>query len=510
MIIREIKMGESKNIEFKVELPNDKEKYLKTIIAFANGSGGKLIIGVDDERNIVGINKKAVYKIMDKIANVVSDSCEPQIAPNITVQEIDGNHIIIVEVYPSPSRPYYIRSKGKRDGVYIRTGGTTRLADSTKIRELELEGSNQSWDEQTCIGYKLLDDEVNQLCEDIYFHMMESVSTEEEKTKIKKPNKANLINWKVLKEVDGNVTATNAFALLVSDYFQFAEIQCALFKGTNRDVFIDKKEYSGAIYNQIEEAYQFVLRHINRSSEIESIVRKDFYELPIGAIREMIINAVVHRDYMDNSKVQVAIYDDRVEVTSPGTLFGGLTLSDALSGRSKIRNKVVANVFNEMEIMESWGSGLKRIMERAEEFGLQEPAFVEMDGSFRVNLFRNVVENKIGFETASKAAPKSGIVPKTAPKSGIVPKTALYNETELESVLATIINDNNKMKIMALTGLQRKILAYIVMNPSMTRVEIGDKVKKSRTTVRMNISTLRDAGLIEFIGSSKSGKWIIK
>jgi len=138
-----------------------------------------------------------------------------------------------------------------------------------------------------------------------------------------------------------------------SDYFRFSKIQCALFKGIERDIFIDKKEYNGPLYEQIEQAYQFVLRHINLGAEIDGLVRKDVYELPVGAIREMIVNAVCHRNYMDNASVQVAIYDDRVEVTSPGMLYGGLTLEEAMSGRSKIRNRAVAEVFSRMDIIES-------------------------------------------------------------------------------------------------------------------------------------------------------------
>ena len=126
--------------------------------------------------------------------------------------------------------------------------------------------------------------------------------------------KEQLLNWKVLKKSEGEIFATNAFVLLTSDFFPFSKIQCALFKGNDRDIF-DKKEYCGPLYEQIEAAYQFVLRHINRSAEIEGLVRKDVYELPVGAIREMIINAVSHRNFMDNSGVQVAIYDTRVDVT---------------------------------------------------------------------------------------------------------------------------------------------------------------------------------------------------
>ena len=176
--------------------------------------------------------------------------------------------------------------------------------------------------------------------------------------------------------------------MLTGDYFRFAKIQCALFKGCDRDEFLDKKEYSGPLYEQIEEAYRFVLRHINRSAEINGLVRKEKYELPVGAVREMIINAQCHRNFMDASCVQVALFDDRLEITSPGMLYGGLTLQEALNGRSKIRNKAIAEVFSRMELIEGWGTGIRRIMKRAEEYELPTPEFMEIGDTFRVNLYR--------------------------------------------------------------------------------------------------------------------------
>ena len=224
---------------------------------------------------------------------------------------------------------------------------------------------------------------IDKLCSDIQKYM--SLSTSEE---IKMPTEKQLINWKVLKKVNDKLLATNAFVLLTSEFFQFAKIQCALFKGITRDVFIDKKEYTGSIYEQVEAAYQFVLRHINRSSKIESLIRIDKYELPTSAIREIIINAQVHRNYIDNSCVQIAIYDDRLEVTSPGTLYGGLTLEEILNGRSKIRNKVIAEIFNKMDLIEQWGTGIQRIINRAKEYDLPKPEFKEIGNTFRVNLYR--------------------------------------------------------------------------------------------------------------------------
>ena len=389
MIIEDILKGESKNIEYKMALPEKSDKYLKSVVAFANTSGGKIIIGIDDkEKKIVGVDEKSVFQIMDKIANAISDSCEPQIIPNITFQTIRGKCVVIVEIYPGANRPYYIKNAGKEKGTYVRVAGTSRPADTVKIKELEMEGTNVSWDELVCVGYKVTEEAVQKLCRDITEYMKSALPNEEERKTVQEVTKEQLLNWKVLKQSGEEILATNAFVLLTSDYFRFSKIQCALFKGNDRDIFIDKKEYSGPLYEQIEAAYQFVLRHINLSAEIEGLVRKDAYELPVAAIREMIINAICHRNYMDNSCVQVAIYDNRVEVTSPGMLFGGLTLEEAMNGRSKIRNRAVAEIFSRMELIEEWGTGIRRILKRAEEYALPNPDFFEVGDTFRVNLYK--------------------------------------------------------------------------------------------------------------------------
>ena len=154
MKIEDMIRGESKNIEFKEILPSNSEKYTKTIVAFANTQGGKLIVGVADQtRKIVGVDEATLFQTMDSISNAISDSCEPQLVPDIEPYTIDKKTIIIVSVAPGPHRPYYLKSKGRDRGTYIRVGATTRLASSEKIKELELEGAKISWDELTCIGY---------------------------------------------------------------------------------------------------------------------------------------------------------------------------------------------------------------------------------------------------------------------------------------------------------------------------------------------------------------------
>ena len=181
MTKEDILKGESKNIEYKILLPEKSDKYLKSVVAFANTSGGKIIIGIDDkEKKVVGVDEKTVFHIMDQIPNADSDSCEPQNIQDITYQTIDGKCVVIVEIYPGANRPYYIKSIGKEHGTYIRVAGTSRPADAVKIRELEMEGTNVSWDELVCIGYKIEDEAVQKLCSDITEYMRYAMSTVEE------------------------------------------------------------------------------------------------------------------------------------------------------------------------------------------------------------------------------------------------------------------------------------------------------------------------------------------
>lgn len=204
MTLEDILKGESKNVEFKSELPKRSDKYMKSIIAFSNTSGGKLMIGIDDKtRTIIGVDKEAVFYIMDSIANGISDCCEPQIIPDITFQTIDGKCIVIVEIYPGANRPYYLKHIGKEKGTYLRVAGTSRPADQYKIKELELEGLNLSWDELTCVGYHVSDEAIEKLCQDIHNYMVNAADTEEEKNAVSRVTKEQLLNWKILKKAEG-------------------------------------------------------------------------------------------------------------------------------------------------------------------------------------------------------------------------------------------------------------------------------------------------------------------
>lgn len=186
MTIEEILAGESKNVEFKEKLPDKSMKYMKSVVAFANGSGGKIIFGIADKtREVIGFGREDVFKIMDAIANAVSDSCEPAIIPDITLQTIDGKTVVVVEVSAGRQRPYYIKSLGKESGVYVRVAGTTRLADEYMVKELMFEGSNRHFDQSLCTGWNISDDDIDTLCKTMKEQAIRNAHTEEQKAAVR-------------------------------------------------------------------------------------------------------------------------------------------------------------------------------------------------------------------------------------------------------------------------------------------------------------------------------------
>ena len=456
--------GESKTLEFKAALSSKSESYLKTVVAFANTDGGRLIFGIDDKsRQVVGVEKDDVFKIMDAIANAVSDSCAPKIVPDISFETIEDKTVVLVDIAAGFNRPYMLKSGGLDKGVYVRVGATSRPADAEQIREMMLDGSNQSWDEQICRSYALTDRAVKKLCSDINRYR-----TEKDGQNAPKTTKETLIGWGVLKQDKTEVLPTNAFALLTDNPFGQAKIQCAVFKGESKSVFLDRKEYEGSLCRLLEDAYQYVLRNIRMGAVIEGLIRQDKFELPPAAIREMICNAICHRSYMDEGMIQVSVFDDRLEVSSPGALCRGLTLKDALKGRSKPRNKVIAEVFSRMGIIEKWGTGLQRIVDLAKQEGLKEPVFENNDSFFRVILYR-------GKEEAAQTTDQT-------------------IQTTDQAVQTT----------------EQKIMNAIAEKPTITRKELAEKTGLSESGIKWQLDKLKKEQKILRAGGTFGGHWVVK
>ena len=490
MAVDEILNGESKEVEYKEKVPGNSKNYVKTAVAYANCAGGLLIFGVEDTTcEVKGIPKEYVFEEADRISNALMDSCEPMIDFDIKYRTIESKTIIIVQVYPGKRRPYFLKSEGKPNGVYVRVPGSTRAADEFIVKELELEGVNKSYDRMIAIGETVTQKEVAVLCDTMYQYALSRCLTAEEKQHVKRITKMQLLAWGLLQEKEGKLYPTNGYLLLSPNRVQETSVQCGIFKGTTRAVFIDKKEYSGPIYEQIDEAYQFVLRNIRMGAEFGDLLRKDVYELPIDSIREVIANAVSHRSYLDDANVQVALYDDRLEVTSPGMLIGGLTIEEMKKGYSRPRNKGIVSALAYMKVVERWGSGIPRLYENCKSAGLREPELSEKAGCFRVNMFRNTELLPV---TQKHSATGDGL-----------------SEKERNRKKGTEKRNRKKEQKKGTEIIKRteKIWKLICNDPSITQSAMMEELGISRKKVQLALEKLIADGKIERVGSDRSGTW---
>lgn len=366
--------GESKVLEFKEILPSN-EKIAIIITAFSNTAGGKLIIGVDDAGKITGIDDENVFELKDKIASVIFDNCYPNILPEIYTVNVENKLVLVIEVSKGNLPPYFLKNKGKENGTYLRIGATNRKASFENIIELERQRNNISYDE-----------EINR---DVAFETLNLAPLHDKFNDLGKPlNQDKLINLKLIKLQSGEVFPTNGL-LIVLGFFTHTSVKCAKFKGNTMDIFIDKKEYAKDIFSNFDNTVNFILNHINLRGEINGIQRTDTYEIPLVAIREALVNAFVHRDYTNLGRdIKVGIYDDIVNIVSPGGFPSTITQQDILKGRSEVRNKVLARVFKELNLIEQWGTGIIRILSSCKKHKLKVPAIIEKGDFVDVELYR--------------------------------------------------------------------------------------------------------------------------
>ena len=462
--------GESKNIEYKVAVPKKSEKYMKTVVAFANGNGGKIVFGIDDKTlEIVGMDEDNIFKTMDAITNAISDSCEPRIRPDVTLQTVNDKTVIVVEILPGAMRPYYIKSEGMTEGTYMRVSGTTRPVEGYMLKELILEGQNRYFDSEPCRELQITDEDIQNLCKTMKETAIKNTWQNSEKAKIKDITKNTLLSWGILTEVQGEIFPTNAYALLTGQLRMQPVIQCGLFKGKDRAYFTDRKEFDGPIQNQVDATYQYVLEKINMGMQIQGIYRQDVYELPTDSVRELIANAVAHRSYLEPGNIQVAIFDDRLEVTSPGMLLNNVSIKKMMEGYSKPRNPAIANAFAYMKIIEKWGTGIPRIFRECREYGLPDPELIDFDGDFRVNMYRN---------------------------------TAIDYSPRVNDRVNDKVNDR-------VNEIEEKILKFIDNDPAITITQLSMELELSRKTIAAKLKTLKEKKMIERVGSSRKGYWKI-
>ena len=301
------------------------------------------------------------------------------------------------------------RESYEKDGVYIRVGATTQQADDATRRELALLSEGRSFDAEPCPKAKIDDKRIQALCTRMYRIARENCDSEAEKRKVKRLTAEQLEAWGVITKVRDKWVASNAYALLTGDPAFAIRLRCGLFKGDDKAVFLDRRDFTGSVPELIDKGLDYILAKINMGCYFKGAFRRDRYELPPDEMRELVINAFAHRSYFQHeAPIFIAIFDTRVEITSPGGLPRGQTVERALGGFSKIRNEVLAKALNYMRFIEEWGSGLQRVNKVFAEYGLKPISLDDAGIAVQMNVYRSLPENvDIGSEKSSDAPVKS-------------------------------------------------------------------------------------------------------
>ena len=370
-----LRRPEGKTLEFKLDLSSP-QGFLRTAAAFANTAGGAIVIGVADRtRDVRGVGSPLDQE--ERAANLISDSIQPRLLPDIEVSRYRDRHVLVVRVYPSASRPHFIKRAGLRSGTFVRVGSTNRQADAQLIAEMQRFAIGECFDEWPI-------PEANS-------EALDFRAASESFAPARRLRRRNLASLRLVTAYQGRTVPTVGGMLLFGhdrlDRFPDAWIQAGRFAGTDKAAILDHTRLDGYPAQAIEDAVSFVEKHSLRGAEIGRIRRRDRWNLPPEAVREAIVNAVVHADYSQRGgPIRVTIYDDRLEVENPGLLPFGLTLEDLPRGVSKVRNRVLGRVFRELGLVEQWGSGAQRMIAACREAGLPAPVWEEIGFRLRVTL----------------------------------------------------------------------------------------------------------------------------
>jgi len=353
---------ESETVELKAIVVEDIKK---EIIAFANCEGGKLYIGVQDDGTVSGLDDPNGASL--QISNMVRDAIKPDLTMFLHYETltVDGKKIVEVDIQQGTERPYYIAKKGLRpEGVYVRQGYSSVPATNTAIRHMIKETDGDHFEEMRSLEQNLTFERAGKEFAD-------------------RNIKFGQTQMKTLGIMTQDGVYTN-LGLLLSDQCVHT-IKAAVFEGTNQNQFKDRKEFTGSLFQQMNDVYDFIDFRNQTHSSFDKLRRIDRRDYPEVAVREALMNLLIHREYSFRASTFISIYIDRIEFTSIGGLVSGVTLKDVTMGISVCRNVKLANVFYRLELIEAYGTGILKIMDSYEGTGTT-PQIETSDNAFKIIL----------------------------------------------------------------------------------------------------------------------------
>lgn len=327
---------ETENIEFKSSFT---EELYKEVIAFANVNGGVIYVGIDNEGNAVGLTN--VDDEYTRITNGIRDA----IAPDVTMfvrYTIQDNKVVRITVQEGNHKPYYIKAKGMRpSGVYVRQGASSVPASPEQIRRMIKESDGDIYEEMRSIDQELTFDAAKKSFKRYKVEFSAS-------------------KYRILGITQNEDELYTNLAYILSDQCPYT-IKAAVFSDTSNTVFNDSKEFSGSIFEQLDDAFSYLMLCNKRNASFNGLERIEKSDYPEEALREALLNALVHRDYSYSGSIIININEQEIEFISIGGLVSGLSTDDIRNGISQPRNPKLAEVFHRLRLIESYGTGIRRI-----------------------------------------------------------------------------------------------------------------------------------------------------
>ena len=441
-----MRFRETEIVELKSIVMDDIKK---EIIAFANCDGGTVYVGVADDGKVLGVENADECAL--QISNMVRDAVKPDVTMFIHYEtlECDGKAVVAVNIQRGTNRPYYLAKKGLRpEGVYVRQGYSSVPATDTAIRQMIKETDGDSFENMRSINQALT---------------FEATKKEFEKRNVVfgQPQ------MQTLKIVSADGIYTN-LGLLLSEQCPNT-IKAAVFEGINQNVFKDRREFSGSLMQQLNEVYDYVDFHNQTHAKFRKLLRIDTRDYPEVAVREALLNTLVHRDYSFRASTLISIYDDRIEFVSIGGLLPGLELDDLMMGVSVCRNPHLANVFYRLQLIEAYGTGMKKIM-GAYANALVQPKIKTTNNAFKIIL----------------------------PNVNFTPKAAEVHK------------DFEKAADLALDSNEEKVLQFLREHLMITRKETQTLLEVSQSTAGRILKAMVDSGRIKQIGGSRTTRYELR
>ena len=372
-----LRQHEGKTLEFKRDLTSP-QRFLRSVVAFANTAGGTILVGVEDgTRHVHGVSDPLTDE--ERVTNLIADSVSPQLLPDIELLRHRDRLVLAVRIYPSPRRPHYL-GNSPETGAYVRVGSTNRQTDRDLIAEMVRFARSESFDEQPMA--------------DVDSEAIDFRAASESFSEFRKLTERDLDLLGLCTIHQGRRVPTVGGLLLFGRkrlvHFPDAWIQAGRFAGADKSEIVDQIGLKMPLPEAIPEAVAFIERHMAAGVQIGSVYRQPRWTLPPVAVREALVNAVAHADYSQRgTPLRVSVFDDRLEVENPGLLPFGLTLDDLPRGVSKLRNRVIGRVFHELRLVEQWGSGVQRILAACRDAGLHTPVWEEIGNRLRVTMRRH-------------------------------------------------------------------------------------------------------------------------